>query len=135
MDDYSEIPSEKDDRPPLTPEDIRLGTRAQKSVQLSIVICFIALLAIAIAVVTQVPLGTTASYSRLSREFQIPLYGLLLFPFVLGIIWFKGREPKAGHMPRSERIVMIVLAVTYLSFSLVAQCVMAFTYLQAGGAV
>jgi hypothetical protein len=127
--------SDGEDRPSLTKEDIRLGTKAQKLVQQAIVICFFILLAIALIVVSQVPLGTTASYTRLSRDFQIPPYALLLFPLTLGIIWLKGREPEAGRIPRSERIVMIVLAVTYLSFSLVAQCYMAITYLQAGGAV
>jgi hypothetical protein len=122
-------------RRPLTDEEIALGVQAQRWVQRFVVGCFVAVMTVALVVFTQVPLSTTVSYTRLSNDFQIPVWALLLIPLVLVIIWRKGRGPNAGHMPKSERIVMIVLAVVYLLFSTVGQILMASFYLEAAGRI
>jgi hypothetical protein len=122
-------------RRPLTDEEIALGVQAQRWVQRFVVGCFVAVMTVALVVFTQVPLSTTVSYTRLSNDFQIPVWALLLIPLVLAIIWRKGRGPNAGHMPKSERIVMIVLAVVYLLFSTVGQIFMASFYLEAAGRI
>jgi hypothetical protein len=122
-------------RRPLTDEEIALGVQAQRWVQRFVVGCFVAVMTVALVVFTQVPLSTTVSCTRLSNDFQIPVWALLLIPLVLVIIWRKGRGPNAGHMPKSERIVMIVLAVVYLLFSTVGQIFMASFYLEAAGRI
>ena len=122
-------------RRPLTDEEITLGVQAQKWVQRFVAGCFVAVVSVTLVVFTRVPLGTTVSYTRLSNDFQIALWALLLNPLVLAITWLKGRGPEAGHMPKSERIVMVVLAVAYLTFSIIGQIYLAFFYLDAGGRI
>lgn len=90
-------------------------------------------LIVALIVSTQVPLDTTISYSRLSREWQMPLVVLLIAPLVLGGLWWRSRHSASEPLPRGERKILLVIFVPFWLFLTVGQLFMARDFLIAGG--
>lgn len=88
---------------------------------------------VAVFVVTQVPTGTTVSYTRASREWQMPLLVLLIAPLVLISLWWRSRRAASESLPRGERRFLLVIFVPFWLFFVVGQLFMARDFLIAGG--
>jgi len=112
-------------------DDVRLGARAQLWVGRLSLVSVVLMLGMGIFVASQVPFDTTTTYNRLGSQFQIPIFGLSLFPVAIMSIWFKGRSDRSGRIPKSERYILITSAAVILAFSLFAQAYLAKTFLEA----
>jgi uncharacterized integral membrane protein len=88
---------------------------------------------VAIFVVIQVPIDTTVSYTRVSREWQMPLLVLLIAPLVLISLWWRSRRAASESLPRRERRFLLVIFVPFWLFFTVGQFFMARNFLIAGG--
>jgi len=88
---------------------------------------------VAVFVVIQVPIGTTVSYTRASREWQMPLLVLLIAPLVLISLWWRSRRAASESLPRGERRFLLVIFVPFWLFFVVGQLSMARDFLIAGG--
>lgn len=127
------IPDDDKSRAPqLSAKDVRLGAQAQRWVGRALVTSSIATLTIGIYVATQVPLDTTVVYNRLSQQFDVPIVGMLGFPFLLMLTWAKGRKDRSGLIPAKERYVLWSLGLLFFALSIVGQGILAAGFLEAG---
>jgi hypothetical protein len=115
------------------PRSVPLGGKTVRRLRLLTLIGALLDLVIAFAIVTQVPLNTTISYTRVSREWQIPLFALLAAPVLLSALWWQTRTAETQPLPDKERVFLIVISVPFLAFFTVGQVFMARDYLIAGG--
>lgn len=89
-------------------------------------------LIVALYVLTQVPPGTTISYARLSREWQLPIVALGLFPALILGLWVRSRKAPDEDLPPVERVILVIgLPLLLLAF-VAGQFVLGHAYLQAG---
>jgi len=88
---------------------------------------------VAVFVVMQVPIDTTVSYTRVSREWQMPLLVLLIAPLVLMSLWWRSRRAASESLPRGERKFLLVIFVPFWLFFTAGQFFMAHDFLIAGG--
>jgi len=89
-------------------------------------------LVVALYVLAQVPPGTTISYTRLSREWQLPIVALGLFPALILSLWVRSRKAPDEDLPPVERVILVVgLPLLLLAF-VAGQFVLGHAYLQAG---
>jgi cytochrome bd-type quinol oxidase subunit 2 len=116
----------------LPANDVRLGAQAQRWVGRTLVASSIVTLAMALYVTSQVPLDTTMVYNRLSRQFDVPLLGMLGFPCLLLIMWAKGRKDRSGLIPARERYVLWSLGLLFFGGSIVGQSFLAAGFLESG---
>lgn len=112
---------------------VQLGGKTARRLRLLTLIGALLDILIAIAVLTQVPLSTTISYTRISREWQFPLFGLLAAPALLSSLWWQTRTAETQPLPDKERVFLIAIFVPFLAFFTVGQLFMARDYLIAGG--
>lgn len=89
-------------------------------------------LVVALYVLTQVPPGTTISYTRLSREWQLPIVGLGLFPALILGLWVRSRKAPDEDLPPVERVILVVGLPLLLLVLVGGQFVLGHAYLQAG---
>jgi len=112
---------------------VPLGGKTARRLRLLTLIGALLDILIAIAVVTQVPLSTTISYTRISSESQVPLFGLLAAPVLLSALWWQTRSAETQPLPDKERVLLIAISVPFLGFFTIGQLFMARDYLIAGG--
>ncbi|KQO81862.1 hypothetical protein ASF17_12215 [Frigoribacterium sp. Leaf263] len=86
-------------------------------------------------VLSQVPLDTTISYTRVSNEWQIPIFALFAAPALLLTLWWQTRKAEDQPLPPKERVFLIAIFVPFLAFFVGAQFFMARDYLISGGAL
>jgi hypothetical protein len=89
-------------------------------------------LVVALYVLTQVPPGTTISYTRLSREWQLPIVVLGLFPALILGLWVRSRKAPDEDLPPVERVILVVGLPLLLLVLVGGQFVLGHAYLQAG---
>lgn len=89
-------------------------------------------LVVALYVLTQVPPGTTISYTRLSREWQLPIVVLGLFPALILSLWVRARKAPDEDLPPVERVILVVGLPLLLLVLVGGQFVLGHAYLQAG---
>lgn len=116
----------------LSDDEVALGKKTQRLVNLATLITIGILLVIFAYVLTQVPFTTTIIYNRLSSEFRLPLLALLALPALLTFGWFRSRGPESEKMPTKERYVLITFSSAFIAFSLFAQVRFALAFLEAG---
>ena len=86
-------------------------------------------------VLSQVPLDTTISYTRVSNEWQIPMFALFAAPALLLTLWWQTRKAQDQPLPPKERAFLIAIFVPFLAFFVGAQFFLARDYLISGGAL
>lgn len=89
-------------------------------------------LVVALYVLTRVPPGTTISYTRLSREWHLPIVVLGLFPALILGLWVRSRKAPNEDLPPVERIILIVGLPLLLLVLVGGQFVLGHAFLQAG---
>lgn len=129
--------AERPDSDPRTQEDsteaYRLRSRTLIVRMRAVMLVGLAVdLVVALYVLTQVPPGTTISYTRLSREWQLPIVALGLFPALILGLWVRSRKAPDEDLPPIERVILVIgLPLLLLAF-VAGQFVLGHAYLQAG---
>lgn len=125
-------PKGKPRKVPLTDDDIARGNMAIKWARRTYLAGLIATLGIVIFVWTQVPVMTSTSYTRLSNDYAMPSFMLLLFPAICvgGLISSRGAQ--SGYMPASESSFVLAFAPILVIGVICATAYLASTYLAAG---
>lgn len=116
----------------LSDNELALGKKTQRIVNLATLITIGILLVVFAYVVTMVPFTTTITYNRFSSEFRLPVFALLALPALLTFGWFRSRGPESGKMPSKERYILIIFSSAFIAFSLFAQASFALAFLEAG---
>lgn len=115
-------------RAPAHPGDALKAERAFTLGRRSLLVACLALLAVALGVFTHVPLETTLSYNRLSNDFRVPVFGLLLIPGLFAFAWFRGRKQDLSAIVPAERLVIYIVypvmiaAFTWAQITLAIEC-------------
>jgi hypothetical protein len=86
-------------------------------------------------VLSQVPLDTTISYTRVSNEWQMPTFALFAAPALLLTLWWQTRKAEDQPLPLKERAFLIAIFVPFLAFFVGAQFFLARDYLISGDAL
>jgi hypothetical protein len=86
-------------------------------------------------VLSQVPLDTTISYTRVSNEWQMPTFALFAAPALLLTLWWQTRKAEDQPLPPRERVFLIAIFVPFRAFFVGAQFFLARDYLISGDAL
>lgn len=137
MTDGSSAAARKEERRArLTEEDLLLGKKASKFMDVLCVIAFVACVGIAAFVLTSVPWETRMPYDgKYNRSgsgipMQIAMLPCLL---VLVSLWRSGRKPDAHQMTKAGRFGVYVIGTTMVLACGVGQWVMGEAILTNGG--
>lgn len=123
----------KDD---FTDEDLRLGRKACRYIDILCVIVALLCVGIAVFVFTHVPWDTRMPYDgRFDRSGNgIPMQMAMLIVFlVLFLFWRSGRKPDAHRMRKGSRVGTYILGTAMIMACLAGQWVMGQSILTAGG--
>ena len=121
--------------PTLDDGDVALGRRTKTRVLRANLLAVVVAVLMAVFVVTQVPLSTTASYARLSQQWQLPLGVLVVVPLVLLPPYFSTRKSDGASMTPTARRQLLIAAPAFLVVMLVAQALMSWGFLSSAGVV
>lgn len=127
----------KNDEPPshLTPQDLVLGRKTSRYLDLLCLVAIAVCAAIAVFVAFSVPLGRRMPYSGQFSRSGIPwpvAMGATLF--VLFGLWRSGKKPDAHHMGKKARFGVYTLGSVMVAGCVIGQWVMARSILIEGGA-
>jgi len=125
------------DGPPWhdTAGDLARGRRVRAHARCANLVCFVAMVVMAVFVLTQVPLDTTASYARLSQSYELPVWALLLTPLVTLPPYVQARkwrdDPMPGHVGRQVLVAVVAFVVLFTGM----QALLSWAFLVEGGAI
>ncbi|WP_434994185.1 hypothetical protein [Arthrobacter sp. Ld5] len=116
----------------LTAEDLRLGKKASRSIDIACVVAFAACVAIAAFVFLNVPWDTRMPYSgRFGRNGIIAPIALFPTLVVLFGFWRSGKKPDAHHMRKGSRVGSYVLGTAIIAACVYFQSIFAGSILEA----
>lgn len=121
-------PSARNEHPlrELTEQDLLLGKRASRIIDILCLVGFIACAGIAIYVFMSVPLDARMSYSGQFGRNGIPVpVAMLVVVLVLVLFWRGGKKPDAHHMGKGGRILLYILGPAIVVGCVAGQLVMA----------
>jgi hypothetical protein len=124
-------PTDKSQWLPRDPKGHRLIRVMRNLVLISILVNVV----VAIYTVGHVPLDTTTSYTRRSKEYQIPIFVLLGMPTILALWWLRSRRAAFEPLPPNERALLFALAIPIMIIMVVSQFFLARSYLEAGSSL
>lgn len=113
-------------------DDAAKARRAFTLGRRALIITCLVLVAVALAVFTQVPLDTTLGYNRLSSDFRVPVFGLLLIPALFAFAWFRGRKQDLSAIVPAERLVIYIVYPVMIAVFTWAQITLAIGFLNEG---
>lgn len=120
----------------LTPQDLVLGRKASRYLDLVCLVAIAICAGIAVFVAFSVPLGTRMPYSGQFSRSGIPwpvAMGATLL--VLFGLWRSGKKPDAHHMGKKARFGVYTLGSAMVAGCVIGQWIMARAILIAGGAL
>ncbi|GAA3274190.1 hypothetical protein [Paenarthrobacter aurescens] len=120
----------------LTEQDLLLGKKASKFIDLICIAALVACIAIALFIFMNVPWDTRMPYDgKYNRSGSgIPMQiAMLPCPVVLIGFWRSGKKTDAHHMGKGSRIGLYILGTAIVVACVVGQWVMASGILTAGG--
>jgi hypothetical protein len=136
MDGSSSAARKEERRAQLTEEDLLLGKKASKFMDVICVIAFVACVGIAVFVLSSVPWDTRMPYDGIYNRsgsgipMQIAMLPCLL---VLVGLWRSGRKPDAHEMTKAGRFGLYVVGTAMVLACGVGQWVMGEAILTNGG--
>lgn len=120
----------------FTEQDLLLGRKASKFVDIICIISFVICILVAIFVFMNVPLDTMmpydGKYNRSGTGVPMPI-ALIVFPIFIVIFWRTGKKPDAHHMRKGSRIGLYILGPALMAVSVYFQFVFAQGILVEGG--
>ncbi|MBD7993838.1 hypothetical protein H9639_00775 [Arthrobacter sp. Sa2CUA1] len=137
------VENEKDDSSrtggvasPLTEQDLILGKKASRFIDVVIVIAFTISLGLAVYVFISVPLATMLPYSGQYGRNGIPMpIAVSPAPIGLFVLWRQGRKPDAHHMRKGSRIGVYTFGTLVVGGIVYTQWILVEALLIEGGAL
>lgn len=124
--DGGQNPTDKSQWLPRDPKGHRLIRVLRNLLIMSILVNVV----VASYTVGHVPFDTTISYTRRSKEYQVPMFVLLGMPAILAIWWFRSRRAAFEPLPPNERVLLFTLAIPVMMFMVMSQLFLARSYLE-----
>lgn len=120
----------------FTEEDLLLGKKASKYIDIICILAVVVCLGISIFVFTNVPWDTRMPYDgKFNRSGNgIPMQIAMLIIFVvLFLFWRSGKKPDAHHMRKGSRVGLYILGTAMVFGCVTGQWIMGQAILTAGG--
>lgn len=118
----------------FTEQDLLLGKKASKYIDIICLLALIATLGMAVFVLLNVPLDTRLDYSGRFGRNGLPMPAVMLLPpLFLFFLWRTGKRPDAHHMKKPSRLATYVVGTVMVSVCIFFQGVFAEAALIAGG--
>ena len=130
--------NQKNDEPPghLTPQDLVLGAKASRYLDLLCLAAIAVCAGIAVFVFASVPLDTKLPYNGQFGRNGIPMPIAMLAVFlVLTGLWRATKKPDAHHLSKGARVRVPILGAVLILAFVGAQWAMAHAILVEGGAL